>query len=302
MEHPLNPNDGLKGAPMKIFNRAALALLAAMTLVANPVSAEPKAVELGNPFPSPRLAQANSPLPELDRDSKMKLGRKIWQNECGGRVMGLTSWNSGEEFPSLGIGHFIWYPANFQGPFQESFPGLIALAKQRGANPPAVAQQAHAPWSSQAEFNAALNGPEMKSLRSWLANSVQLQTDHIIARSRAALPKMLELAPANRKASIQSNYEKVASTANGVYALIDYVNFKGEGINPQERYNGEGWGLMWVLMEMKPVASGQPAAREFAAAAKRVLDRRIANSPPARGEDRWRQGWHNRCDSYSQAL
>ena len=96
------------------------------------------------------------------------------------------------------------------------------------------------------------------------------------------------------------NYNKVATTTNGVYALIDYVNFKGEGTNPKERYNGQGWGLKQVLLEMKDVSSGQSAAREFANAAKRTLDRRISNSPPARGENRWRTGWHNRCEGYAQ--
>ena len=42
---------------------------------------------------------------ELDR-----IGKRIWQNECGGTADGLTSWNAGENFASLGIGHFIWYP------------------------------------------------------------------------------------------------------------------------------------------------------------------------------------------------
>ena len=40
-------------------------------------------------------------------------GMKIWQNESGATVSGLTHWNEGEEFPSLGIGHFIWYPHGF---------------------------------------------------------------------------------------------------------------------------------------------------------------------------------------------
>ncbi|MFZ4681922.1 MAG: hypothetical protein ACOYMS_05440, partial [Terrimicrobiaceae bacterium] len=39
-----------------------------------------------------------------------EIGRRIWKNECAGSVDGLTSWNSGEDFASLGIGHFIWYP------------------------------------------------------------------------------------------------------------------------------------------------------------------------------------------------
>ena len=40
-------------------------------------------------------------------------------------------WNPGEEFPSLGIGHFIWYPAGVDGPFIESFPRLLAFLSAR---------------------------------------------------------------------------------------------------------------------------------------------------------------------------
>ena len=29
--------------------------------------------------------------------------------------------------------------------------------------------------------------------------------------------------------------------------MIDYVNFKGDGLKPTERYKGEGWGLLQVL-------------------------------------------------------
>ncbi|RYD29224.1 MAG: hypothetical protein EOP87_18635, partial [Verrucomicrobiaceae bacterium] len=46
----------------------------------------------------------------LSGAQKAAIGRKIWQNESGGTVNGLTAWNGGEGFPSLGIGHFIWYP------------------------------------------------------------------------------------------------------------------------------------------------------------------------------------------------
>jgi hypothetical protein len=239
---------------------------------------------------------------ELSAGQKAVIGRKIWQNECAGTVDGLTSWNAGEEFPSLGIGHFIWYPAGFNGPFTESWPQLIAFAKQRGANPPAVASLPNCPWSTKKQFQAEFRGPQLTALRKWLAANVPLQTDFIIARSRAALPKMLAAAPASERKRIEANYHKVATTAGGTYALIDYVNFKGDGINPSERYNGRGWGLMQVLGEMRDVSAGPAAASEFAAAAKRVLDRRIANSPPARGEARWKAGWHNRCDTYARPL
>ena len=92
------------------------------------------------------------------------------------------------------------------------------------------------------------------------------------------------------------------TTPQGTYALVDYVNFKGDGTQAAERYNGQGWGLLQVLADMKDVPAGPAAASEFSASAKRALDRRIANSPPARGEARWRAGWHNRCDTYGRPL
>lgn len=250
------------------------------------------------PASLPGTATAAPAATNLTAAQKAAIGRKIWQNECGGTVAGLTTWNAGEEFPSLGIGHFIWYPAGFNGRFEESWPQFVAYARQQGANPPAVALQRHSPWRTKSEFK----GPQLDQLRQWLANTVPLQTDFIIARSRAALPKILAAAPASDRARLQANYYKVASTANGTYALIDYVNFKGDGTQPSERYQGKGWGLLQVLGGMKDVPAGQPAAAEFAASAKRMLIRRIENSPPARGEARWREGWVNRCSTYARPL
>jgi hypothetical protein len=247
-------------------------------------------------------APAATPQDSLTPAQKSSIGRKIWQNECGGSVNGLTTWNAGEEFPSLGIGHFIWYPAGFNGRFEESWPKFVEFAKRAGAKPPAVATERHSPWRTKAEFQKDFHGPRLSALRQWLAANVPLQTDFIIARSRAALPKILAAAPATERARIERNHHKVGSTPQGTYALIDYVNFKGDGTQVSERYNGRGWGLLQVLGEMREVPAGPAAASEFAAAAKRVLSRRIANSPPARGEKRWEQGWHNRCATYAKPL
>lgn len=238
----------------------------------------------------------------LTEAQKNTIGQKIWQNESGGRVTGLTAWNAGEEFPSLGIGHFIWYPAGFKGPFEESWPRFVQFASQRGKTPPPVARHRYSPWQTRSEFEREFNGPELSSLRNWLAGNVGVQTDFIIARSRAALPKILAAAPQNQRARIETNYHKVASTPQGTYALIDYVNFKGEGTNPSERYNNQGWGLSQVLAGMRDVPSGPASAKEFAESAKRTLSRRIANSPAGRGERRWEAGWHNRCDTYGRPL
>jgi hypothetical protein len=60
----------------------------------------------------PEMAQAFA----LSHSDALKVGKRVWQNECGGTISGLTSWNQGEDFASLGIGHFIWYPKGRRGP------------------------------------------------------------------------------------------------------------------------------------------------------------------------------------------
>ena len=105
-------------------------------------------------------------------------------------------------------------------------------------------------------------------------------------------------ASAAERTALTAKIRAVAATPQGIYALMDYVNFKGEGIRAGERYNGQGWGLLQVLQEMQDAASGIPARQEFSRAAISVLKRRIANSPPARGEQRWMEGWQNRCLTY----
>ena len=252
---------------------------------------------------SPVLVKTNS-ASKLSQAKKTKIGNKIWQNECGGSVNGLTTWNNGEEFPSMGIGHFIWYPKGFNGRWTESFPDFVLYAQATGRTdiPAWVLQSRDCPWNSKAAFQADFNGTQLNNLRTFLSNSVTLQTEFIIQKSQAALPKMLKAAPSVDRQRIQSNYQLVSTTTNGTYALIDYVNFKGEGINPRERYSNQGWGLLQVLSNMRPSNGGQDSARAFADSAKFTLDQRIKNSPADRGETRWRAGWHNRCETYAKAF
>ena len=228
-----------------------------------------------------------------------KIGQQLWKNECAGTVEGLTSWNKGEDFPSLGIGHFCWYPQGVRPTFEESFPSMIRHLEARGARAPAwVTAARHCPWPDRQSFLAEKDGARLRGLRDYLAQTVGLQAEFAAQRARRALPKLLAAAPAARRATLQHRYDAVSTTTQGVYALVDYVNFKGEGTNPAERYRGQGWGLLQVLEEMRPAPPGPPAATEFAAAAKRVLGRRIANAP--RPESQWRAGWFSRCDSYAR--
>lgn len=223
-----------------------------------------------------------------------RVGRRIWQNECASTVAGLTSWNGGEDFASLGIGHFIWYPAGRTGPFEESFPGLVRHLEARGVPMPGWTKGACV-WDSKAAFEADKNGPRQTELRKILAANVSLQTEYIMLR--------LQRASASLSGPAKSGFTSLSTTPEGMFCLIDYVNFKGEGTNPKERYRGQGWGLMQVLEEMmKSPGSYTKWPVQFAEAAKRVLSRRVANAPPERGEQRWLAGWHNRCEAYKRPL
>ncbi len=226
----------------------------------------------------------------------LEIGKRIWKNECAGTVPGLTSWNAGEEFPSLGIAHFIWYPQGKRGPFEESWPGLANFLKTRGT-PVQEWMLGPCPWIKRADFLADLDGPRLSSLRQMLAATVADQARFAAMRLENALPKILAAAPAAQRPSVESNFRRVAAEPLGFYALMDYVNFKGEGVNPAERYNGQGWGLLQVLETMP--ASGN-ALPEFARAADTVLTCRVKNSPPTRNEAKWLPGWRNRLTTYTR--
>ncbi len=238
----------------------------------------------------------------LSHGDALRIGRKIWQNECNGTIAGLTSWNEGENFASLGIGHFIWYPKNQRGPFEESFPKLVSFIASRGAELPALLSrigETPCPWNSRAEFLHAQQTPAMNQVRQFLANTVDFQAEFLIARLQNALPKMLAEAAPSDRANVQQQFERMASTQEGCFALADYVNFKGEGVLHTERYQGQGWGLLQVLESMHGIEPAT-AVNEFSRSAKTVLKRRVQNAPPQRHESRWLSGWIQRVNSYSR--
>src|SRR5437899_8386608 len=130
----------------------------------------------------------------LSHADVLRIGKRVWQNECNGTISGLTAWNEGEDFASLGIGHFIWYPQGKRGPFEESFPRLVSFMSSRGAKLPKVLLSAGGlpcPWNSRAEFFQARQTSEMKQLRQFLADTVDLQAALMVNRLETALPRRL---------------------------------------------------------------------------------------------------------------
>jgi hypothetical protein len=242
------------------------------------------------------------PTVSVSDEEALEIGRRIWKNECGGSVEGLASWNYGEGFASMGIGHFIWYPEGPKGPFVECFPRLLAYLQASGVSLPAwLVPGMPCPWGDRRAFLAARSSPRMAELRGLLASTVLQQARFIIERLEASLPRMLASLSEPERSVVSRNFYAVAACPAGVFALADYLDFKGEGIDPAERYDGEGWGLLQALQGMRPAPAGASAVREFSESAARVLRRRVENSPPARGEARWLPGWLSRTAAYSGA-
>jgi hypothetical protein len=235
----------------------------------------------------------------LTNQQAQEIGKRIWYNECGGRIDGLIDWNEGEEFPSLGILHMIWYPKGYKGPFTESFPMFLNYVKN--SNPSTIpywlADQAGSPWKTRDDFLRAKTSTQYQQLQSFLVATIPQQTQFALFRLQAAIPEILSHSDSQEQSQmIQKRIDKLDKDMPGMYALIDYVNFKGEGTNPRERYNGQGWGLLQVLQNMND--RNPNALDAFSTSAINLLTLRVKNSPPERHEDRWLKGWISRIRTY----
>jgi hypothetical protein len=239
-------------------------------------------------------------LPQLNPQQMNWLGDRVFANECNRNFSCLASWNEGEDFPSLGIGHFIWYRSQQNDRFEETFPNLLAFYKQHGYALPEwleALENPDSPWQNREQFLADLDSQRMRQLREFLGSTTELQVLFIVERLHDSTADLFRELEPSQQSSVQSSFYEIASsqTPYGMYALIDYVHFKGTGLAASERYQGEGWGLLQVLLELQGSAANLD---DFVAAATRVLERRVANAPRGRREQRWIAGWTNRLQTY----
>ena len=258
----------------------------------------------------PRPASSLMKQLELDPELALKVGRQVWYNETGGDRDTITAWNASENFASLGIGHFIWFAQGRPARFQESFPDMISFMRSRGAKPPSWLDTSPippCPWTNRAEFKRNFHSEPMVSLRKFLLDTVGLQAQYLALRMQGALPKMLaSLNTSKDKAHVRDQFMRVVTASSDLYPLVDYVNFKGEGISPTEAYPNantgkmQGWGLKHVLLEMRGTSTDTSSVlNEFADAAATVLKRRVQNNPPNK---RWLKGWLTRVKTYNKPL
>jgi len=243
---------------------------------------------------------------QLSQRDALYVAKKVWQNEGAGKDKYLVWWNKGEDFASVGIGHFIWFPKGHTERFREVFPMYVAFMEKKGGKLPTwLTSKTSFPWQTKAAFFKAKKDKtrQYTELFSFLKRSMPQQAEFMALRLSNALPQMLQtVSDPKRKAVIKQRFHEVMYNKDGpvnkrgLYVLLDYTNFKGEGTLKSERYNGQGWGLLQVLEHMDPKEKNKQKA--FAFSAKKMLSRRIKNSPSERGEERWRKGWNVRLETY----
>ena len=304
----MGANNRAVGANVRHLISAATALLLAWSAL--PAAAADRATAQLRLVEPPRRVEPAVSRIEIASDVATKVGRQVWLNETGGDRDMITAWNPAEDFASVGIGHFIWFPEGLQTRFAESFPKVLAFLRAQCIKPPAWLDREpapHCPWRTRAEFKRNFDGRQMRELRAFLHDTVGPQTQYLVERMKAALPKILESLPSDeQRAHVKAQFHRVVDASPDLYPLIDYINFKGEGIAASETYPSvttgepEGWGLKHVLLSMTGASKEQRAVLgEFADAAAFVLKRRIHNNPPNR---RWEKGWLKRTETYRRPL
>ena len=245
-------------------------------------------------------------LPELSDASYDWIGSRIYQNEALGQAKYLTHWNEGEDFPSMGIGHFIWFPEGVDAPFDEQFPAMVAYVRQQtpeNLQMPVWLQNLEpfvAPWNNKQQFDEAWSSSETSDLRQWLEATQQYQARFIVSAFEQRW-QSLDL-PAQIKQDFTGLLQQLLETQEGLFAVIDYYNFKGLGNNPRERYREQGWGLVQVLEALNLLRMDEDdcadIVEQFRDAAASRLRLRVELSPPQRNEQRWLAGWLKRLDAY----
>jgi len=235
-----------------------------------------------------------------------KIGMQIWRNEANQSVDKLVFWNRQEKFPSLGIGHFIWCPHGQSIAYSETFPTLCLYLQQHHiVLPDWLAKNIHAgaPWGSREEF--LKDTVRVGQLREMLAATIHLQTQFMIEQFYEQLPLIIAAAPENKRARVVRIIGSMRSSDCGMYALVDYCNFKGSGLNQKERINNQGWGLLQVLCDsadsllVDTLYAKDTISISFALSAMKLLIIRVQNSSPQYTCMSFVPGWIRRVETYT---
>jgi hypothetical protein len=290
-----------------LFSRLCLKpipLILVLGLIISPVVKSDTSATLSSP-----VYESFAELRLLTQADYQWIGERIYQNECAGKPKYLTYWGKGETFPSFGIGHFIWHPklaeSDTDQMFIETFPAMVKFVS-KSQRPPSWLEELStqtefvAPWSSKQAFDQAWSNNELQQLRDWLSATQSQQAQFIVLTFQNRWLSETQSLTLNQQAIIQLRLTKMMGFKKGLFAVIDYFNFKGIGLNQKEQYQGVSWGLASVLRAMNVVeeSSQNEYLEQFVMAAKQRLQLRVKLAPPDRNEIRWLKGWEVRLDQY----
>jgi len=230
----------------------------------------------------------------------LTIGMKIWFNESGGKLTGLVMWNQGEKCASLGIGHFTWYPYPL-GSANDGFPQFVKYLRQQGIAVPnwlRADAARYAIWSNREEFIAAEASRQMYELRIFLQESIAMQARFMAHQLETVLPKLLANIPPHERPYVCTQFYKLAHTEAGLYAMMDYLNFRGNGAS--NSYGTNNTGLLRVLQDMRYAPPMATPVQAFTWSAKNALTRRLAHASEDSQDTHWIVGWLKRVDRYEK--
>jgi hypothetical protein len=238
---------------------------------------------------------------EVSKADTLLIAKRVFKNECKVEKDCLLEWGAGEDFLSLGLEHFIWYPPNAPNIFKEGFRSYLQFARQAGERLPVWLDKTPfppCPWASREEFLNSKGSQQYNDLMDFMLRSKDCQAKYLIENTKRSLKEIVAAAPADQRSRIAKFLSQLTSNAQGLYSIIDYLDFKGAGVGNSDEFKGERWGLLQVLQGMRDVPTSQDALDEFVRSAKMVLTHRVFYAPADRHEEKWLQGWLRRIDTY----
>jgi len=238
---------------------------------------------------------------EVPKPDALLIADRVFKNECNVEKNCLIEWGSGEDFLSLGLEHFIWYPQNAPNIFNEGFRSYLQYARKAGVRLPVWLDKTPfppCPWATKEEFLNSKASPQYNELMDFMLKTKDCQAEYLIDHTKRSLRQIISFASKDQRPRIRKYLDQLSSSPQGLYAIIDYLDFKGAGIGHTEEFKGQGWGLLQVLEGMSDMPTPQSALKEFVSSARTVLMHRVFYAPNDRHEDRWLQGWLRRVDTY----
>ncbi len=229
-----------------------------------------------------------------------KIGRWVFFNETSGKMENMIFWNTHEEFPSLGIGHAIWHLQGHKRIHEEQFPALCQYLKDHGIELPKWLEKAlplGAPWKTRQAF--LKDEKRRAELLELLCSTIDLQAQFMVDRFHAKILEILDVVPVEQRKKVARHIAMLEQTPLGTYALIDYLNFKGSGLNRLADGTPQYWGLLQVLMDIPENVNKETILKAFTISAAKVLTRRVQESGPEYKLIKFFHGWMKRISTYS---